>query len=158
MKDIIPNLWFDTEAEEAAAFYTSLLPQSRVGRTMNYGPENPEREGQVLLVEFELFGRPYAAINGGPDFPFTEAISLEVVTEDQHETDRLWDALVEGGQPGPCGWLKDRFGLSWQIAPAILGELLRDQDRVRAQRVMDAMLKVDGRAFDIAELQKAADG
>lgn len=158
MKQITPMLWFDTEGEEAAKFYVSLLPDSRITGAIPYGPENPDRQGQPMLVQFELLGQPYSALNGGPDFRFTEAVSLEVTTEGQDETDRLWEALCEGGEPGPCGWLKDRYGLSWQVVPTALYELMADPDRERAQRVVDAMLKVSGRALNIAELQAAADG
>jgi predicted 3-demethylubiquinone-9 3-methyltransferase (glyoxalase superfamily) len=155
MHAITPCLWFDTEGEEAARFYTGVFPNSSIVRVTHYGSAGPRPEGTVMTVEFELDGRPYVALNGGPDFRFTEAISLQVDCESQEEVDRLWKTLSEGGEEGPCGWLKDRYGLSWQIVPRRLTELLGDPDRERAQRVMAAMLQM--RKIEIAELERAAD-
>jgi predicted 3-demethylubiquinone-9 3-methyltransferase (glyoxalase superfamily) len=157
MDKITPFLWFDNEAEEAASFYTSLFPNSRVGDVSRYGPNMPKPEGSAMTVSFELDGRPYVGLNGGPDYSFSEAFSLQVSCEGQDEVDRYWNALIEGGgEEGPCGWLKDRFGLSWQIVPSALGGLLGDPDPERAQRAMQAMLGM--KKLDIAELQRAADG
>jgi len=145
-------LWFDGQAEEAAEFYVSLIPNSRV--------ENVSRgqgDGPALLVDFTLGGTPFQGLNGGPGFTFTEAASVVVVTEDQAETDRLWEALTaDGGREGQCAWLKDRYGLSWQIVPKALGRLLSDTDREAAERAMNAMLKM--RKIDIAELEAAHAG
>jgi predicted 3-demethylubiquinone-9 3-methyltransferase (glyoxalase superfamily) len=145
-----PMLWFDTEGEEAATFYTSVFPNSRVVDVAHYGSAGPGPEGTVMAVSFELDGRPFSALNGGPQFSFTEAISLQVICVTQDEVERLWTTLSEGGEQGPCGWLKDRCGLSWQIVPAVLFELLADPDREKSQRVMQAMLgmrKLDGDAL-----------
>jgi predicted 3-demethylubiquinone-9 3-methyltransferase (glyoxalase superfamily) len=145
-------LWFDDQAEEAAAFYVSLLPDSRIESA-----SRPKQDGPALVVEFTLAGTPYQALNGGPHFAFTEAASIVVMTEDQAETDRLWDALVaDGGRESQCGWLKDRYGLSWQIVPRALVRLLSDPDREAAGRAMDAMLKM--RKIDIAGLEAAHAG
>lgn len=153
---ITPCLWFDTEGEEAAELYCSLFPDSRVVRVMRYGEAGPRPAGTVMTVDFELDGRPYLALNGGPDFPFTEAVSFQVSCDGQEEVDRLWDALVaEGGTEGRCGWLKDRFGLSWQIVPTALPELLGDPDPDRARRAMAAMLAMT--RIDVAAMRAAAD-
>ena len=151
-------LWFDHEAEEAARFYTSLFPDSRIGEVRRYGSAGPGEAGSVMTVAFELAGQHYIALNGGPLFPFTEAISLQVDCDDQAEVDRLWLALTEGGgQESNCGWLKDRYGLSWQITPRRLMDLLGGPDPVRAQRVMGAMLQM--KKIDIQALEDAhADG
>jgi predicted 3-demethylubiquinone-9 3-methyltransferase (glyoxalase superfamily) len=154
VQKIIPSLWFDTEAEEAARFYASVFPNSKVGEVTHYGSAGPRPEGLVMTVSFELDGREFVALNGGPDFTFNEAISLEVTCDDQEEVDRYWNALTEGGEPGPCGWLKDRFGLSWQVVPKVLNELLTDPDREKAQRVMAAMLKMQ--KIEVDELERAA--
>jgi predicted 3-demethylubiquinone-9 3-methyltransferase (glyoxalase superfamily) len=154
MQKITPFLWFDTEAEEAAAFYTSLFEGSRVGAVSRYGEGSPGEPGRVMTVEFELAGQTYVALNGGPEFPFTEAVSLQVSCEDQAEVDRLWDALTEGGAESQCGWLKDRYGLSWQIVPTRLHELLGDPDPGRSQRAMQAMLGM--KKLDVAALEAAA--
>jgi predicted 3-demethylubiquinone-9 3-methyltransferase (glyoxalase superfamily) len=156
MDRITPCLWFDTEAEEAAAFYTSVFPNSRIVHVSHYGSAGPRPEGMVMEVEFELDGRSILALNGGPDFRFTEAISLQADCEDQAEVDRLWETLSEGGEEGPCGWLKDRYGLSWQIVPSRMYELIADPDPERAQRAVAAMLQMG--KLDIAELERAADG
>jgi predicted 3-demethylubiquinone-9 3-methyltransferase (glyoxalase superfamily) len=154
---ITPCLWFDTEGEEAAELYCSLIPNSKIVSTTLYGDAGPRPAGSVMTVEFELDGRPYVALNGGPEFPFTEAVSFQVSCADQEEVDRLWDALLEGGgEESMCGWLKDRFGLSWQIIPEALPRLLGDPDQGRAERAMAAMLKM--RKLDVAAMQAAADG
>jgi len=155
MSSITPFLWFDTDAEEAAAFWTGLFPNSSIGEITRYGAAGPREEGTVMTVAFELDGRPYVGLNGGPQYRFSEACSLQVLCEDQAEVDRYWDALTDGGEEGPCGWCKDRFGFSWQIVPTVLPELLGDPDRERAQRAMQAMLGM--RKLDIAALCAAAD-
>jgi len=156
MDRITPCLWFDTEAEDAAQFYTSVFPSSRIVRVTHYGSAGPRPEGMVMEVEFELDGRSLLALNGGPDFTFTEAISLQADCKDQAEVDRLWETLSEGGEEGPCGWLKDRYGVSWQITPTVLYELIADPDPERAQRTIAAMLQMG--KIDIAELERAANG
>jgi predicted 3-demethylubiquinone-9 3-methyltransferase (glyoxalase superfamily) len=154
MQKITPCLWFDTEGEDAARFYTSVFPNSRIVEVTRYGSAGPRREGMVMTVTFELEGQTFTALNGGPDFSFDEAISFEVACETQEEVDRYWTTLSEGGEQGPCGWLKDRFGLSWQIIPTVLPRLLADPDREKAQRVMAAMLKM--KKIEIDELERAA--
>ncbi|MFD8706489.1 VOC family protein [Kitasatospora sp. NPDC059648] len=157
MQKITTFLWYDDQAEAAAALYTSLFPDSRVTGVTHYGEAGPGEPGSVMTVEFELDGRPYAALNGGPEFTFTEAVSLQVECDDQWEVDELWAKLTaDGGQAGPCGWLKDRFGLSWQITPRILLDLLGDQDRAKADRVMAAMLRMQ--KIEIQPLLDAAGG
>jgi predicted 3-demethylubiquinone-9 3-methyltransferase (glyoxalase superfamily) len=159
---ITPFLWFDDQAEEAAAFYTSLFPDSRITDVSRYGEAGQETTGgtpgSAMTVSFELFGQPFIALNGGPLFHFTEAISFEVSCETQEEVDRYWDRLSEGGDPTAqrCGWLKDRFGLSWQIVPTILGRLLGDPDPAKAARAMEAMLGM--KKLDIAALERAHRG
>ena len=150
-------LWFDGNAEEAAEFYTSLLPDSHVDRVWRSPAETPSGPaGMVLTVDFTLLGTKVQGLNGGSDFRFNEAVSFVVECEDQAEVDRLWEALTaDGGEPGPCGWLKDRFGLSWQIAPRELNVLVDDPDPDRARRAMEAMLKMG--KIDIAEVRAAAD-
>src|SRR4051812_43490348 len=155
MQKITPFLWFDTEGEEAAKLYTSIFPNSKINNAMRHGPGGPAPEGTVLTVEFELDGQPLVALNGGPQYTFSEAFSLQVSCESQEEVDRYWDALSEGGEKGPCGWLKDRFGLSWQIVPTRLPELLGDPDKETSQRVMQAMLKM--KKIEIPELERAAE-
>jgi predicted 3-demethylubiquinone-9 3-methyltransferase (glyoxalase superfamily) len=154
MQKITPWLWFDTEAEEAARFYTSVFPNSKIDEISHYGSAGPRPEGMVMTVTFELDGREFAALNGGPQFRPNEAISFEVRCESQEEVDSFWSKLSEGGEPGPCGWLKDKFGVSWQIVPTRLPELLSDPDREKSQRVMAAMLKMG--KIEIAELERAA--
>ncbi|HEX6596091.1 MAG TPA: VOC family protein [Acidimicrobiales bacterium] len=156
MKKIVPCLWFDTEAEEAATLYTSVLPNSRVLDVSRYSEGAPRPAGTVMTVNFELNGQEFVALNGGPDFTFNEAVSFQVMCEDQDEVDTYWAKLSEGGSEGPCGWLKDRFGLSWQIVPTRLGELLGDPDPDRAARAMQCMLTMG--KLDIAALERAADG
>jgi predicted 3-demethylubiquinone-9 3-methyltransferase (glyoxalase superfamily) len=157
MRNPFPCLWFDGKAEEAATFYTSLLPDSRVDKVWRSPADTPSGPaGMVLTVDFTLNGQQFQGLNGGPDFSFNEAVSFVIECEDQAEVDRLWDALTaNGGEPGPCGWLKDRFGLSWQIVPRQLNELVGDADPERARRAMEAMLKMG--KIDVAELQRAAD-
>jgi predicted 3-demethylubiquinone-9 3-methyltransferase (glyoxalase superfamily) len=158
MDKITPCLWFDGVAEEAAEFYTSLFPDSHiddVGRSAADNPSTPK--GAVLTVEFTLGGRSFIGLNGGPDFKFNESISLQIDCADQAEVDRYWDALIEGGgEWSVCGWLKDRFGLSWQVAPRRLTEMLASPDRAAAERAMQAMMKM--KKIDIAELEAAYEG
>lgn len=154
MDELITCLWFDTEGEEAARFYTSLFPKSRILDVTHYGSAGPRPEGMVMTVTFELNGQRFVALNGGPEYAFTPAVSFQVMCEDQAEIDRYWEALSEGGEPGPCGWLQDRFGLSWQIVPTALPRLLATADAERAQRVMAAMLSMS--KLEIAPLEQAA--
>ena len=154
MNEITPCLWFDTEGEEAAKLYTSVFPNSKILNISRYGEAGPRDAGTVMTVDFELEGQKFLALNGGPEFKFSEAISFQVSCETQDEVDMFWSKLSEGGEEGPCGWLKDRFGLSWQIVPTALPRLLGDPDQQKAQRVMAAMLKM--RKIDIAELERAA--
>jgi predicted 3-demethylubiquinone-9 3-methyltransferase (glyoxalase superfamily) len=155
MSRITPCLWYDGQAEEAANFYVSLLPDSRIDRVMRSPADNPSTpEGAVLTVEFTLAGQSYFALNGGPLFHFTEAVSFMIACDDQQEVDRLWDALTaDGGSPSQCGWLKDRFGLSWQIVPRRLMELMNSPDPDRARRVMQAMMEMG--KIDIAAIERA---
>jgi predicted 3-demethylubiquinone-9 3-methyltransferase (glyoxalase superfamily) len=155
MQKITPNLWFDTEGEEAAKFYTSVFPNSKITEVTHYGSAGPRPEGMVMTVTFELDGQQFLALNGGPEFKFNEAVSFEVDCKDQAEVDEYWTKLSEGGEQGPCGWLKDRFGVSWQIVPTVLTELIADPDREKAQRVMEAMLKMQ--KIEVAELERAAE-
>jgi predicted 3-demethylubiquinone-9 3-methyltransferase (glyoxalase superfamily) len=147
-------LWFDTEGEEAATFYTSVFPTSRITDVARYGAAGPRPEGTVMTVAFELDGQPFLALNGGPQYAFSEAVSFVVTCADQEEVDRYWETLSEGGEEGPCGWLKDRFGVSWQIVPEALPRLLADPDRERSQRVMAAMLQM--KKLQVDELEQAA--
>ena len=157
MPRITPWLWFDTEGEEAANFYTSVFPNSKITEITRYGTAGPRPEGMVMTVVFELDGQEFAALNGGPEFKFNEAVSFLVSCETQDDVDRYWSVLSsDGGEEGPCGWLKDRFGLSWQIVPTRLDELLADPDQEKAQRVMAAMLQM--KKIEIAELERAAAG
>jgi predicted 3-demethylubiquinone-9 3-methyltransferase (glyoxalase superfamily) len=149
-------LWFDTEGEEAAEFYCSVVPNSKVLDVSRYGEGGPGTPGAAMTVSFELDGRPFVALNGGPQFPFTEAVSLQVSCRDQEEVDHYWNTLVEGGEESMCGWLKDRYGFSWQIVPTALPELLGDPDPQRAERAMKAMLSM--RKIDIEAIRRAADG
>jgi predicted 3-demethylubiquinone-9 3-methyltransferase (glyoxalase superfamily) len=153
---IIPNLWFDTQAEEAAGFYTSVFERSRIVNVTRYTEGAPRPAGMVMTVEFELDGQRFVAINGGPEFTFDEAISFQISCGTQDEVDYYWERLSDGGEEGPCGWLKDRYGLSWQVVPTALDELLADPDPERARRAMQAMLGM--RKLDIAALEGAADG
>jgi predicted 3-demethylubiquinone-9 3-methyltransferase (glyoxalase superfamily) len=153
---ITPSLWFDTEAEEAAAFYISVFDNSRIVDVTYYNEAGPRPAGMVLTVEFELDGQRFVGINGGPEFTFDEAVSFQITCETQDELDRFWQRLSDGGAEGPCGWLKDKFGLSWQVVPSGMAELLADPDSERAQRAMQAMLAMG--KIDIAALRSAADG
>ncbi|AZQ70167.1 MULTISPECIES: VOC family protein [Streptomyces] len=156
MQKITPCLWFDDQAQEAAEFYTSVVPGSRIVEIRRYGEAGPRPAGMVMTVEFELAGQRFLALNGGPDFTFNEAISLSVDCASQEEVDELWSALGAGGSEGPCGWLKDKYGVSWQIVPRALPELLGDPDPVKSQRVMRAMLGM--KKIDIQELVDAYEG
>jgi predicted 3-demethylubiquinone-9 3-methyltransferase (glyoxalase superfamily) len=154
MPDITPFLWFDTEAEEAANFYTSLFPNSRFLDVTRYGSAGPGDEAKVMTVSFELNGQRFVGLNGGPAHTFSEAVSFVVNCEDQEEVDRYWEQLSDGGEEGPCGWLKDRFGLSWQIVPTALPRLLTDPDPEKAQRVLEAMMQM--KKIEIDDLERAA--
>ena len=158
MSKIAPCLWFDGQAEEAARFYTSLFPNSHIDEVAAAPTDNPStKAGDVLTVDFTLDGRRFIGLNGGPDFPFTEAISFEIDCEDQAEVDRYWDALVQGGgSHSVCGWLKDRFGVSWQVVPRQLNEMLASSDRPAAARAMEAMLKME--KIDVEQLREAYEG
>ena len=154
---IIPMLWFDTQAEEAARFYCSIFKKSKLGKIARYPEGGPGVPGSVMTVEFKLEGQDYVALNGGPHFKFTEAVSLTVNCKDQKEIDYYWDKLLEGGgKPSQCGWLKDKFGLSWQVVPVVLQEMLHDADKKKANRVMNVMLQMH--KLDIAKLQEAYNG
>jgi len=154
MNKITPCLWFDTEGEEAATFYTSVFPNSRIVDVARYGSAGPRPEGTVMAVNFELDGQKFVALNGGPQFTFSEAISFQVDCESQEEVDAYWSKLSAGGEEGQCGWLKDKFGLSWQIVPSRLIELLQDPDREKSQRAIAAMLKM--KKIEIAYVERAA--
>ena len=156
MQKIVTNLWFDTEAEDAAKYYTSIFKNSRITGVTRYGEAGPREAGLVMTVNWEIEGQQFTGINGGPEFKFDEAISLLVNCETQDEVDELWEKLSEGGEEGPCGWLKDKFGLSWQIVPVVLEELLTDPDPAKADRAMKAMLQM--KKLDIETLRKAAEG
>jgi predicted 3-demethylubiquinone-9 3-methyltransferase (glyoxalase superfamily) len=153
---IVPNLWFDTEAEEAAAFYVSVFENSRIVNVTHYTEAGPRPAGTVMTVEFELDGQRFVGINGGPEFKFDEAVSFEIECHDQDEIDYFWSKLTEGGEESQCGWLKDRYGLSWQVVPTGIEELFADPDKSRAERAMKAMLGM--RKLDLAALREAADG
>ena len=153
MEKITPFLWFDNQAEEAMNFYTSIFKNSKIGNVTRYGEAGPGPEGSVMTASFELEGQEFMVLNGGPEFRFTEAISLFVNCKSQEEVDELWEKLTEGGEEGPCGWLKDKFGLSWQIVPTLLGELLNNPDPEKSKRVMEAMLQM--KKIDIPTLKRA---
>lgn len=156
MQKITPFLWFDNNAEEAMNFYTSIFKNSKVENVTRYGDAGPGPTGSVMTAEFQLDGLSFVALNGGPRFQFTEAISLVVNCETQEEIDEFWEKLSEGGQTSQCGWLKDKFGLSWQVVPTILAQLFTDKDPEKSNRVMNAMMQMT--KFDIATLQQAAEG
>jgi predicted 3-demethylubiquinone-9 3-methyltransferase (glyoxalase superfamily) len=157
MPKISPFLWFDTQAEEAANLYTSIFPNSKILAIARYGDSGPGPKGSVMTVQFQLDNQEIIALNGGPMYKFTEAFSLSVDCKSQEEVDRYWTQLTaDGGQEGPCGWLKDKFGLSWQITPGILPQMLSDTDRKKAARVMDAMMKM--KKLDIGALKRAYEG
>lgn len=153
---IVPFLWFDGQAEEAITLYTSIFKDSSVKTITRYGEGGPGKPGSLMTAEFTLQGQEFIALNGGPHYTFNEAISFVINCETQEEVDWYWNSLVKNGTPQRCGWLKDRFGLSWQVVPGILGKLLSDKDPAKAQRAMQAMLKME--KLDIAELMRAADG
>ncbi|MGO9601768.1 MAG: VOC family protein [Isosphaeraceae bacterium] len=155
MQKITPFLWFDHQAEEAASFYASIFPNSRILKVIRYGRAGPGPAGSAMTVEFELEGQSFVALNGGSHFKFTEAISFVVNCQTQEEVDDYWEKLCEGGTPVECGWLKDKFGLSWQIVPTALPKLLSDPDPEKAQRVMKAMLTM--KKLDISALEQAYD-
>jgi predicted 3-demethylubiquinone-9 3-methyltransferase (glyoxalase superfamily) len=149
-------LWFDTEAEEAARFYTSVWPDTEMLGTLRYGPESPERQGQVMTAHFRLGDTEFVGLNGGPqNWSFSEAVSFQILCADQAEVDHYWNRLTEGGEEGPCGWLKDRFGVSWQVVPTRLMELQGDPDPGRRQRAVEAMFQM--KKIVIADLERAAD-
>jgi predicted 3-demethylubiquinone-9 3-methyltransferase (glyoxalase superfamily) len=157
MPKISPFLWYDTQAEEAANLYTSIFPNSKILAIARYGDAGPGPKGSVMTVQFQLDGQEIIALNGGPIYKFTEAFSLSVDCKTQEEVDRYWTKLTaDGGQEGPCGWCKDRFGLSWQVTPSLLGQMLSDTDRKMAARVMVAMMKM--KKLDIAALKRAYEG
>src|SRR5262249_902356 len=156
MPKITPCLWFDIEGEEAAKLYTSIFPNSRIVDIARYGSAGPRPEGTVMTVSFELDGKPFLALNGGPEFTFTEAVSFQIDCAHQPEGDHYWEKLSDEREQGRCGWLKDRFGLSWQVVPTVLTELLADPDREKSQRVMAAMLQMG--KLEIAELERVAAG
>jgi len=153
MEKITPFLWFDGKAEEAAKFYVSIFEDSKIVNITRYGEAGPGPAGSVMTVQFQLEGQDFIALNGGPQFRFTEAISFSVNCETQEEVDRFWEKLSDGGEEGPCGWLKDRYGLSWQVNPVILGKMLGDPDPAKAQRAMNAMLQM--KKIDINRLKQA---
>ena len=155
MPRLVPNLWFDTQALEAAEFYCSVFPGSRIVSVARYPEGAPGPAGEVMTVDYELDGQRLVNINGGPEFTFSEAVSFQINCADQAEVDYYWDKLVEGGEESQCGWLKDRYGFSWQVVPAGMEELFSDPDPGRAQRAMQAMLQM--RKLDVAELRRAAD-
>jgi predicted 3-demethylubiquinone-9 3-methyltransferase (glyoxalase superfamily) len=155
MPPITTCLWFDTDGEKAAEFYVSIFPNSRITETSHYSEDFADRVGQVMTVAFELDGTPFTALNGGPQFHFDEAISLQVACDGQGEVDYYWDALVAGGEENQCGWLKDKFGVSWQIIPTQLPELIADPDPERARRAVQCMLGMN--KLDIEEMRRAAD-
>ncbi len=155
MPKITPFLWFDNQAEEAMNLYVSLFKNSKILSVTRYGEGGPGPQGTVMTATFQLDGQEFMALNGGPYFKFTEAISLFVNCQGQEEVDELWEKLSEGGEEGQCGWLKDRYGLSWQIIPTALGEMLGDEDPKKAQNVMQAMLQM--RKIDVAALRRAYD-
>ena len=152
----IPCLWFDGQAEAAAAHYTSIFPNSSIGDITRYGPNMPVPEGTAMTVSFTLDGQEYLGLNGGPQFRFTEAISFQIMCKDQEEADHYWNRLTEGGEESQCGWLKDKFGVSWQVVPVEMLALLQDPDPGRAQRATQAMLGMQ--KIDMAEIRRAADG
>ena len=154
---ISPMLWFDDQAEDAAKFYVSVFPNSEILNVTHYGEGAPRPAGTVLTVSFRLDGEEFTALNGGPEFKFNEAVSFVIDCASQAEVDAYWDKLTaDGGEPGPCGWLKDKYGLSWQVTPRRVMELMEDKDKAKANRVMQAMLKMG--KIDVAELERAAAG
>ena len=155
MPKITPFLWFNDQAEEAMHFYVSIFKNSKAGSVTRYGDTGPGPKGSVMTANFQLEGQEFTALNGGPQFPFTEAVSFVIHCETQQEIDHYWDKLTAGGRPVQCGWLKDKFGLSWQVVPAVLPQLLKNTDPKKSQRVMQALMQMT--KLDIARLQQAAD-
>jgi predicted 3-demethylubiquinone-9 3-methyltransferase (glyoxalase superfamily) len=153
---IVPNLWFDTEAEEAAEFYISIFKDGRIVNVTHYTENAPREAGMVMTVEFELLGQRFVGINGGPEFKFDEAVSFQISCKDQDEVDYFWEKLTDGGREGQCGWLTDKYGLSWQVTPEGMEEVFADADPERAKRAMEAMLKM--KKLDVEGLRAAADG
>jgi predicted 3-demethylubiquinone-9 3-methyltransferase (glyoxalase superfamily) len=156
MQKIVPFLWFNDQAEEAVKYYTSIFKNSKIGSISRYGEEGPGPKGTVMMVTFQLEGQEFMALNGGPVFTFSPAISLFVNCETQEEVDKLWDKLSEGGEKGQCGWLKDKYGISWQIVPTAFGQMMRDKDPKKRKNVMQAMLKM--KKLDIKALKDAYEG
>ena len=156
MRPISPFLWFDTQAEDAAKHYVSIFSNSKILKVSRYGDAGPGPKGSVLTVTFDLDGQRFTALNGGPRFKFTEAISFVIDCKTQEEVDHFWSKLSAGGEESQCGWLKDKFGLSWQVIPTVLGELITDPDPAKSKRAMEAMLKM--KKIDIAALRNAHDG
>jgi len=156
VRPISPFLWFDTQAEDAAKHYVSIFSNSKILKVSRYGDAGPGPKGSVLTVTFDLDGQRFTALNGGPRFKFTEAISFVIDCKTQEEVDHFWSKLSAGGEESQCGWLKDKFGLSWQVIPTVLGELITDPDPAKSKRAMEAMLKM--KKIDIAALRKAHDG
>ena len=156
MQKITPFLWFDHQAEEAANFYVSVFKNSKILSVSRYGEGAPRPAGTAMIINFQIDGQDFMALNGGPEFKFTEAVSLFVNCETQEEVDTYWEKLSAGGEKGQCGWLKDRYGLSWQIVPTALGELMSDPDPEKSRRVMEAMLKMS--KIDINALKRAHEG
>jgi predicted 3-demethylubiquinone-9 3-methyltransferase (glyoxalase superfamily) len=154
MNNLVTCLWFDTQGEDAAKFYTSIFPNSKLGKITHYGSAGPRPEGTVMTVGFELMGQEFVALNGGPEFTFNEAISFQVLCDGQDEVDAYWEKLSAGGEQGPCGWLKDQFGVAWQVIPTALPRLLEDPDAEKSQRVMSAMMQM--KKIEIDELERAA--
>ncbi len=157
---ITPCLWFDTQAEEATNFYVSVFKNSKIGRISRYGKAGQDvhkkKDGSVMTVEFEINGQKFTALNGGPNFKFSEAVSFQVFCDTQDEIDYFWNALSKGGQEGPCGWLKDKYGLSWQVVPSAIPKMMTDPDARKSERVMDAFMKM--KKFDLAKLNRAYEG
>ena len=157
---ITPCLWFDTQAEEAAKFYVSVFKNSKLGKISRYGKVGQDihgkKEGSVMTVEFELGGRPFVALNGGSQFKFSEAVSFQIFCDTQAEIDHFWNALSQGGEEGPCGWLKDKYGLSWQVVPTAMPKMMTDPDTRKSERVMNAFLKM--KKFDLEKLTRAYEG
>jgi predicted 3-demethylubiquinone-9 3-methyltransferase (glyoxalase superfamily) len=156
MPRITPFLWFDNQAEEAAKHYVSIFPNSKIVKVARYGDAGPGPKGSVMTVVFQLDGQEFIALNGGPQFKFTEAVSFSIDCKTQQEVDDYWEKLSRGGQQQPCGWLKDKYGLSWQVNPRVLGEMLSDPDPAKSRRVMEAMLKM--KKIVIKDLERAYEG
>jgi len=154
MDKLVTCLWFDTEGEDAARFYASIFPDSKLGEITRYGSAGPRDEGTVMTVGFELMGQEFVALNGGPEYTFNQAISFQIMCESQAEVDRYWEQLTDSGEEGPCGWLKDRFGVPWQVVPEALPRLLQQPDAEKSQRVMQAMMGM--KKIVIEELERAA--